>query len=83
MMLWNDLKFPSPFCLAVFMEQLMTLGVELGDKDSASRYLASLKSELVNEKTVRQEAQVQVQTLARAVVDLKKTTDKFVAQIPA
>jgi hypothetical protein len=59
-MLWNDLKFPSPFSLAVFMEQLMTLGVEPGDKDSAARYLASLKSELANEKNVRQEAQVEV-----------------------
>jgi transcription elongation GreA/GreB family factor len=42
------------------MEQLMTLGVEPGDKDSAARYLASLKSELANEKNVRQEAQVEV-----------------------
>jgi hypothetical protein len=60
MMLWNDLKFSSPFCLTVFMEQLMTLGVEPGDKDLAARYLASLKSKLANEKTMRQEAQVEV-----------------------
>jgi hypothetical protein len=32
------------------MEQLTTLGVDLGDKDSAARYLASLKSELADEK---------------------------------
>jgi hypothetical protein len=42
----------------------MTLGVEVGYKDSAARYLASLKSEPANEKSVRQEAQVDVQTLA-------------------
>jgi hypothetical protein len=42
------------------MEQLMTLGVEPGDKDLAARYLASLKSKLANEKTMRQEAQVEV-----------------------
>jgi hypothetical protein len=60
MMFWTGLKFPSPFCLAVFMGQLTTLDVHPGDKDSATRYLASLKSELANEKNVRQEAQVEV-----------------------
>jgi predicted nucleic acid-binding Zn-ribbon protein len=83
MMLWNDLKFPSPFCLAVFMEQLTTLGVELRDKDSAARYLASLKSKLANAKTVRQEAQVEVQILAQVVGNLKKMADKLAIQIPA
>jgi hypothetical protein len=44
------------------MEQLMTLSVELGDKDSAARSLAALKSELAEEK-----AQAEAETLARAV----------------
>jgi hypothetical protein len=43
----------------------MALKVEPRDKDSTARYLASLKCELANEKTARQEAQVEVQTLAR------------------
>jgi hypothetical protein len=38
------------------MEHLMTLGVDPGDKDSAARYLASLKSKLEDEKAVRKEA---------------------------
>jgi hypothetical protein len=64
------------------MEQLMALGVEPGDKDSAARYLASLKSELADEKAVWKEAKVEVQALARVVVDMKKMTDKFTVQIP-
>jgi hypothetical protein len=32
------------------MEQLTTLGIDPGDKDSAARYLASLKFELADEK---------------------------------
>jgi hypothetical protein len=38
----------------------MTLGVDPGDKDSATRYLASLKSKLVNEKVARKEAKDEV-----------------------
>jgi hypothetical protein len=60
----------------------MTLGVDPGDKDSATRYLASLKSKLVNEKVARKEAKDEVLTLARACADLKKTVDKFTAQVP-
>jgi hypothetical protein len=60
MMFWTGLKFPSPFCLTVFMGQLTTLGVHPGDKDSATRYLASLKSELVNEKVARKVAKHEV-----------------------
>jgi hypothetical protein len=81
MMFWTDIKFPYPFCLVVFMEQLMALGIEPGDKDSAARYLASLKSELADEKAAWKEAKVEVQALARVVVD-KKMTDKFTVQIP-
>jgi hypothetical protein len=48
------------------MEQLTTLGVDPGDKDSTARYLASLKSKLAVEKDARKEVKDEVQTLARA-----------------
>jgi ribosome-associated toxin RatA of RatAB toxin-antitoxin module len=32
------------------MEQLTTLGIELGDQDSTAKSLAALKSELAEEK---------------------------------
>jgi hypothetical protein len=54
------------------MEQLMALGVEPRDKDSAARYLASLKFELANEKATQKEAKVKVQALAPAAANLKK-----------
>jgi hypothetical protein len=76
------LNSPPPFCLTVFMERLTTLGVDPRDKDSAARYLASLKSKLVNEKATRKEDKDKVQTLARACADLKKMADKFIAQVP-
>jgi hypothetical protein len=72
------LNSPCPFCLAVFMEQLTTLSVELGDKDSAARSLAALKSELAEEKA---QAEAEAETLARAVRDVKKTADKFAAHV--
>jgi hypothetical protein len=49
-MFWSDIKFPSPFCLIDFMKQITALGVQHGDKDSTAKYLASLKSELAEEK---------------------------------
>jgi hypothetical protein len=36
----------------------MTLGVDPGDKDSAVRYLASLKSKLAHEKVVTEPPQI-------------------------
>jgi chromosome segregation ATPase len=63
------------------MEQLTTLDVDPRDKDSAERYLASLKSELADEKAAQKEAKDEVQTLARACADLKKMIDKFTAQV--
>jgi septal ring factor EnvC (AmiA/AmiB activator) len=75
------LNSSPPFCLTVFMEQLTTLSVKPGDKDSAIKYLASLKSELADEKVARKEAKDEVQALARAVANLKKTPDKFTAQV--
>jgi hypothetical protein len=64
------------------MELLTTLSVDPVHKDSAARYLASLKSKLVNEKAAQKEAKGEVQTLARACADLKKMADKFAAQVP-
>jgi hypothetical protein len=54
------LNSPPPFCLAVFMKQLTTPGVDPGDKDSTARYLASLKPELADEKAARKEAKDEV-----------------------
>jgi septal ring factor EnvC (AmiA/AmiB activator) len=82
MIFWADLKFPSSFCFTVLMEQLTTLDVEPGDKDSTARYLTSLKSELADEKAAQKEAKDEVQTLARAISELKKTAEKFTAQVP-
>jgi predicted nucleic acid-binding Zn-ribbon protein len=65
------------------MEQLTALSVDPGDKDLAASYLASLKSKLVHEKAARKQAQDEVETLSRAVGDLKKMADKFAAQVPA
>jgi chromosome segregation ATPase len=64
------------------MEQLLALGIKLGDYDSAARSLATLKTELAEEKVMREKAQVENDTLACAVDDLKKLVDWFVAQIP-
>jgi chromosome segregation ATPase len=64
------------------MEQLMALGIEPGEQDSADKSLAALKSELVEEKAARAKAQTEVETLALAVEDLKKIADRFVTQIP-
>jgi hypothetical protein len=64
------------------MEQLTTLGVHPGDKDSAARYLTSLKSKLADEKAAQKAAKDEAQTLARACANLKKTADKFTVQVP-
>jgi hypothetical protein len=83
MMFWTNLVFPSSiFVFVVFMEQLMALGIEPGEQDSADKSLAALKSELVEEKAARVKAQTEVETLALAVEDLKKIADRFVTQIP-
>jgi flagellar hook-length control protein FliK len=60
------------------MEQLTTLGVHPGDKDSA--YI--LKSKLADEKAAQKAAKDEAQTLARACANLKKTADKFTVQVP-
>jgi cob(I)alamin adenosyltransferase len=63
------------------MEQLTSLGVDPGDNDLAARYLAYLKFELADEKATWKEDKDKLQTLARACADLKKTVDKFTAQV--
>jgi phage-related tail protein len=42
------------------MEQLTVVRVKPADKDSAARYLASLKAELVQEKAAQEHAQAEV-----------------------
>jgi hypothetical protein len=41
----------------------MTLSIESGDKDSAARSLAALKSELAREKAAQEKAQVEIEIL--------------------
>jgi hypothetical protein len=60
----------------------MALGVIPSDPDSAAKAFADLKIELDKEKTTQKAAQIEVDTLARAVKDLKISTAKFAAQIP-
>jgi hypothetical protein len=61
----------------------MTLDVELGDQDTATKSLAAQKSELAKEKAAQEKAQVEAKTLARAVDDLWKMTNRFTTQVPA
>jgi thiamine pyrophosphokinase len=71
------------YLFAVFMEQLMALGVVLGDLDSAAtKAFIDLKNELAKEKVVRETAQTKVEILTWAVRDLKISANRFVAQIP-
>jgi hypothetical protein len=60
----------------------MALGIIPSDPDSATRAFADLKIELDKEKTAWKAAQIEVDTLAQAVIDLKISTDKFATQIP-
>jgi hypothetical protein len=61
------------------MEQLLALGVEPGDENSAAKSLAALKIELVQEKVTREKAQIEAKTLTQAVDELKETTDQLTA----
>jgi hypothetical protein len=49
------------------MEQLTSLGVDPGDKDSVARYLASLKSERADEKVPEKELKMKSRPLPRHV----------------
>jgi Fic family protein len=60
----------------------MALVIFPGDPDSATKAFADLKTELDNKKVARKVAQIEVDTLSRAVKGLKISTDKFTAQIP-
>jgi phage-related tail protein len=67
---------------AVYEKQLMALGIVPDDLDLAAEAFAELKAELEKEKATRETTQIEVDTLIRAVEDLKISTDKFAAQIP-
>jgi phage-related tail protein len=60
----------------------MALGIIPGDPDSAAKAFTDLKTELDKEKTAQKAAQIEVDTLARAVKDFKISADKFATQIP-
>jgi chromosome segregation ATPase len=64
------------------MGQLVALGIEPRDQDSAAKSLATLKTELIEEKATREIVQAKNETLIRAVEDLKNTADTFATQIP-
>jgi uncharacterized protein YktB (UPF0637 family) len=64
------------------MELLMALGVVPGNPDSVVKDFADLKAELEKEKVAQETAQIEVDTLTRAVEGLKISADKFTAQIP-
>jgi hypothetical protein len=56
-----------------FMRQLLALNVQTGDQDSAARSLATLRTEMVEEKVVCEQAQGKNETLTHAVDGLKKS----------
>jgi hypothetical protein len=60
----------------------MALGIVPSDPDSATKAFADLKTDLDNEKAAQKAAQIEVDTLARAVKNLKILGDKFATQIP-
>jgi hypothetical protein len=60
----------------------MALGIIPSDLNSATKAFIDLKLELDKEKAAQKVAQIEVDTLAQAVKDLKLSADKFVAQIP-
>jgi predicted nucleic acid-binding Zn-ribbon protein len=63
------------------MEQLMAFGVVPSDPDLASKAFADLRSELAKEKAAWKKAQTKVETLTRAIEDLKISTDMLATQI--
>jgi chromosome segregation ATPase len=60
----------------------MALGIIPGDPNSADKAFADLKIELDKEKTAQKAAQIEANTLAQVVKDLKISANKFAAQIP-
>jgi chromosome segregation ATPase len=63
------------------MEHPLALDVDPGDQDLAAESLVALKTKLVEEKSMWEKAQAENETLTCAVDDLKKSPDRFVAQI--
>jgi uncharacterized protein YfaP (DUF2135 family) len=59
----------------------MAFGIIPNDRDSAAKAFAETKIELAKEMTAWKVAQIEADTLARAVNDLKISVDKFAAQI--
>jgi hypothetical protein len=65
------------------MEQLMALGIVLGDLDSTAKAFTDMKDELVKEKATQEIEQVEINILTQAVESLKILVDKFSTQIPS
>jgi hypothetical protein len=65
------------------MEQLMALGIVLGDLDSTAKAFTDMKDELVKEKATQEIEQVEINILTQAVESLKILIDKFSTQIPS
>jgi hypothetical protein len=74
-------ELTPPPLVAFFMEQLTALGVEPGDQDLAAKSLAALKIKLAEGKTACEKAQIEVETLTRAVKELKKTAHRLAEQV--
>jgi chromosome segregation ATPase len=64
------LDWPLPH-FAVYKDQLMPLGIILGDLDSAIKAFADLKTELDSEKASRKAAQIEVDTFAAQIPTLE------------
>jgi chromosome segregation ATPase len=60
---------------AAFVEQLAMLDIKPGDQDSAANSITTLKNELEKEKQAREKAQMDAETLPRAIEELKKMED--------
>jgi predicted nucleic acid-binding Zn-ribbon protein len=54
----------------------------LGDQESAADTVAALQKELANEQQAQEEARKDVETLARAIDEPKKTVDQFSTHVP-
>jgi predicted Zn-dependent peptidase len=77
---WSEtLNWPLSY-FAVFMEQLMALGIAPGNSDFAAKAFADLKAELEKEKAAWEIVQIEVDTLTRAVEGLKLSVDNFAAK---
>jgi phage-related tail protein len=59
----------------------MGLGIVPGDPDSATKAFSDLKTKLDKEKAAHKATQIEVDTLAQTVKDLKISVDKFATQI--